>query len=112
MWFDAQAALVKIGGGDAPPSAPAMPDKRETKLAEIAEIAVSEDRVPEIPPSAARQLMASPYGESPGGRPLTYTGRVVSLEAWRCLSEWERHGARGRLWDREARQWETKRGET
>jgi hypothetical protein len=34
----------------------------------------------------------SSYGESLGGRLLTWTGRVVSLDAWRKLSEWEKHG--------------------
>lgn len=112
MWFDAQAALAKIGGGDAPPSAPVMPDKREAKLAEIAGIAEYEAHASEIATSAARQLMASPYGESPGGRPLTYTGRVVSLEAWRAMAAWERHGPRGQIWSGASQGWEKRRERT
>lgn len=29
------------------------------------------------------------------GRPLTWTGRVVSLDEWRKLPEWDRHGPDG-----------------
>ena len=112
MWFDAQAALAKIGGGDAPPSAPGMPGERETKLAEIAGIAEYEAHASEIATSAARQPMASPYGKSPGGRPLTYTGCVVSLEAWRAMSAWERHGPRGQIWSGVNQRWENRKERT
>lgn len=47
----------------------------------------------------------SPYGTSPGGRPVTYSGKVVSLDAWRSLSEWERHGPRQRRWSGKEQQW-------
>jgi len=112
MWFDAQAALGNLGDNAAPPSAPALPDKRETQLAGIAEIAVSEASAPETPPSATPHPMALTHGKSVGGRPLTYTGRVVSLGAWRSLSNWERHGPRGRIWDGVAKQWRQVESET
>ena len=47
-----------------------------------------------------------PHGLSVGGSPLTWTGRVVSLDTWRRLSEWERHGPNGRLWNGITGQWE------
>lgn len=47
-----------------------------------------------------------PHGTGVGGRPLTWTGRVVSLDAWRELSEWERHGPQGRHWNGISRRWE------
>lgn len=46
------------------------------------------------------------HGMSKGGRPLTYSGRVVSLEDWRTLSEWEKHGPDGRAWNCTTQQWE------
>ena len=46
-----------------------------------------------------------PYGQAFGGRPKTWTGRVVSLEEWRGLSEWERHGPGGRLFCGICRVW-------
>ena len=48
---------------------------------------------------------ASPYGQTIGGRQLTWTGKVVSLADWRTLSEWERHGSTGRVWDGKTQQW-------
>ena len=39
------------------------------------------------------------------GRPMTWTGRVVSLDAWRRLSAWERHGPDGRLFCGICRAW-------
>jgi hypothetical protein len=41
-----------------------------------------------------------PYGTACnlGDTPRTWTGRVVSLAAWKRLTEWERHGPNGRLW--------------
>ena len=39
------------------------------------------------------------------GRPVTWTGKVVSLDAWRSLSAWERHGPDGRLFCGICRAW-------
>ncbi len=105
MWFDAQAALARIGDTHAPPDRSAPPDKGAGPIAGLAGIAEAEVRAPEMSPSAARHQTPQPYGESVGGRPLTYTGRVVSLEAWRSLTGWERYGPRGRIWDGLSRQW-------
>lgn len=40
------------------------------------------------------------------GRVRTWTGRVVSLEAWRRLSTWDRHGPNERHWDGRTASWE------
>ena len=42
---------------------------------------------------------AFPYGLTVGCRPLTHSGRVVSLQAWRNLTEWELNGPNGRIWN-------------
>jgi len=49
-----------------------------------------------------------PYGTAcdMGLYPRTWTGRVVSLAAWRDLTDWERHGPRGQYWDGASGQWE------
>lgn len=47
-----------------------------------------------------------PHGMSPGNRPLTWTGNVVSFEEWQRLSEWERHGPGQRRWNGETKRWE------
>jgi hypothetical protein len=51
---------------------------------------------------------ASPYSMSAGGNPKTWTGKVVSLAEWRALSEWERHGSTGKVWNGLTQQWEAK----
>lgn len=58
------------------------------------------------PKIAPRSEGVSPYGTSPGGRPLTHTGKVVSLDAWRQLTEWEKHGSKGKVWNGVSREWE------
>lgn len=39
------------------------------------------------------------------GDPKTWTGRIVSLDAWRRLSAWDRHGPDGRLFCGACRAW-------
>jgi hypothetical protein len=51
-----------------------------------------------------------PHGEAAGGRPRTWTGRVVSLNDWRTLTDWERHGPNGRHWNGITRRWEQPHG--
>lgn len=48
----------------------------------------------------------SRHGFAINGHPKTWTGKIVSLDAWRQLSEWERHGPNGRQWNGITRQWE------
>jgi hypothetical protein len=50
------------------------------------------------------------HGVSVSGKPKTWTGRIVSLDAWRNLTEWEKHGPNGRHWNGRTRQWETPKG--
>ena len=50
---------------------------------------------------------AFPNGTSIGGRPLTWTGRVVSLDDRRRLSDWGRDGPQGKHWSGANRTWET-----
>jgi len=57
-----------------------------------------------------QQAQRKAHGVSFGGRPKTWTGRVVSLDAWRALSEWERHGSSGQSWNGAKRQWEQPKG--
>lgn len=61
---------------------------------------------PSRPAPSRPEPDAFPYGRSFDGRPLTWTGKVVSLDAWRELSDWERHGSTGKLWNGLTRQWE------
>jgi hypothetical protein len=42
--------------------------------------------------------------------PRTWTGRIVSLDEWRRLTEWEKHGPNGRQWCGITKQWEQLKG--
>ena len=55
------------------------------------------------PQPASRQ--DRPARLSVGGRPVTWTGRVVSLADWRALSPWDRDGPKGQRWCAKARAW-------
>lgn len=113
MWFDAQAALKNLDGAEMPRSGNLPPAQPEApRVANVAGVAQVRTENPRTPPSAAQSETAFLYGASAGGRPLTYTGRVVSLEVWRNLTEWERHGPRGRLWCGVNRRWEDRKDRT
>lgn len=60
------------------------------------------------PPAEPNRADGDPFrhGRSINGTPLTWTGRIVSLDEWRRLPEWERHGSTGRVWNGLTRQWE------
>ncbi|RYH07747.1 hypothetical protein EU800_19210 [Tropicimonas sp. IMCC6043] len=126
MWFDVNAALAEIEGGTKsvteaqPPATTATTATTATKPVRVANVAgvatLSTPKAEAIPHCAARRVAevadvatpeTLPHGVSVAGSPLTWTGRVVSLEAWRRLSEWERHGPDGRLWNGLTREWET-----
>ena len=107
MWFDVQQALSEIEGGTPPPLVqPQMQD-----LAPIAAPRVAVVASVAMPPVQKPEFVADPdahhpHGTTFDGRPLTWTGRVVSLAAWRMLTEWERHGPKGQHWKGITSQWE------
>jgi len=45
------------------------------------------------------------HGRAAGDRPVTWTGRVVSLADWRDLTAWERDGPDGWLWNGITQRW-------
>ena len=51
-------------------------------------------------------IAARAHPQADASSPRTWTGRVVSLQAWREMTDWERHGPRGRLWNGITKQWE------
>ena len=46
-----------------------------------------------------------PRAFSHSGRPVTWTGRIVSLDEWKRLSAWDRHGQDGRMFCGACREW-------
>ena len=60
------------------------------------------------PPARADEPDADPFrhGQAVGGRPVTWTGAIVSMAAWRDLTAWERDGPNGRMWNGFTKQWD------
>jgi hypothetical protein len=117
MLFDVQAALAEILNDTPEAAIPAIPAISPGRIAGIAGIAAgpAEIQTPAevlpFPPSAPgiprHEPDDSPHGHCRiTGRPRTWTGRVVSLDEWRRLSAWDRHGSTGKLWNGITRQWE------
>lgn len=52
-------------------------------------------------------LNDSLFQKTVGGRLATWTGCVVSLDEWRSLTAWKRHGPDGRYWCGISREWRT-----
>ena len=46
------------------------------------------------------------HGHTFDGTPKTWTGKVISLVAWRHLSEWGKHGPDGKQWNGKTQRWE------
>lgn len=65
---------------------------------------------PETTPDTRPKTAEPPHGNSVGLRPKTWAGKVVSLDAWRQLTDWEKHGPNGRVWNGKTQQWERGNG--
>lgn len=110
MLFDARAALAEILAQGA--ATPATPATDGPNVASVASVAVPQCKTvegahPSVPTPPHHGF---PYGLGCGGRPHTWAGKVVSLEEWRRLTDWERHGSTGKVWNGRTRQWEPSTG--
>ena len=111
MWFDARRALAELPpAGNAESEAPAganranranPPPSGPTRLARLARLAPPGAEKAEAPEAADQPKNCSPFG-----RARTWTGRVVSLDEWRSLTEWDRFGPNGRMWNAITGKWE------
>ena len=108
MKFDAYAALADLRRKDSDSATPAtcatpVPEIAH-HVAQVAHVARRTD--------AGRELHVTRLPDFPHGRcswtdqPRTWTGRIVSLDEWRCLSDWERHGSTNKTWNGLTCQWE------
>jgi len=100
MWFDAHAKLAEIGGTPAAASATTATRRAGTppRVADVASVATPRHSESPSGPGEPDDADMFRHGRSVTGLPRSWTGRIVSLDAWRQLSRWERHGPDGRLW--------------
>lgn len=124
MWFDVAAALAGIEART--PETHAAPHPRDRPVSQLSRVSqapeteprsagagasVAPSPAPSRPerarhvPSALGEGDAFRHGRTGGGRPRTWSGAIVSLEEWRGLSAWDRHGPDGRLWCGCCRAW-------
>jgi hypothetical protein len=114
MWLDVRAKLAEIQAS--PPATTATTATTVTKWAEpvprVAEVAEVAGPLPLKPkktfapqPNDGDAQDMWRHGASVTGSPRTWTGRIVSLDAWRTLTEWEKHGPNGRHWCGLCRGW-------
>ena len=118
MKFDPYAFLESRDQDDPPPAIraiPAIPNRPNSTnsmnsmpLPAQAEKARAEvlPFTPSAPEPIPHPPEVFPYGLGINGTPRTWTGRVVALDEWRRLTDWERHGNTGKLWNGLTRQWE------
>jgi hypothetical protein len=113
MFFDVQANLAEVLKQEATPATRATSATKRANVASVADVAGGhpENQKTEIPPSPPKAApdphdTAQPARFSVGGSPCTWTGKVVSLEEWKRLTDWERHGPNGRHWNALSGQWE------
>lgn len=110
MHFDARAVLAEILESE--PRAPATaatpatqgPETRPmSRMSRVSQGVGAENGKNANP--APRPRHDTPRTAKPEAGGITWTGRVVSLDEWRSLSEWDRHGPNGRLWCGLCREW-------
>jgi hypothetical protein len=117
MLFDVQAALAEILGESTPPAIaaiPAIPSPTNSGNSGNSSLATAGFTSATVLPFAATPSVSPPlrddgdmfrHGRSVTGQPRLWTGRIVSLDEWRKLTAWERHGPDGRMFCGACREW-------
>lgn len=117
MKFDAYAFLADCEENPLPRAKRANRAKQDAPISTFSTISTPLPVNPEIPRPAPVLPFAPPpepsrqdgepfrHGHGPDGRSRTWTGRIVNLDDWRRLSDWERHGPDGRLFCGICRAW-------
>ena len=112
-FFDVRAELAKIQNQQDTPATSATPATQTPQnaphVAKVADVAAPPAEIPNFEkPTVASEESDMRHGFAVNGYPKTWTGKVVSLEAWRELSEWDRYGPDGRVWCGMTQKWRRK----
>lgn len=123
MFFNPKAALAEIEKQGATPATSATSAtlciKSPQKVADVADVAAP---LPNISKSGPRDKVTENvakvaggdrhfpktdmrHGFAANGDPKTWTGKIIPLDAWPNLTEWDRHGPNGRLYCGVCQQW-------
>lgn len=109
MWLDVRAKLAEIEGNFLTTSATqAPPAVAVSQLSQVSQAPSTANAKPSVvspQPSDSDAQDILRHGASVTGSPRTWTGRIVSLDAWRALTEWEKHGPNGQHWCGLCRGW-------
>jgi len=107
MMFDAYAVLAAIlrESGQAAYEPAPVPISTISTIGTPPDARAHVGRPPSRPPDRP-DPETLPYGRGVSGSPRTWSGRVVSLDEWRRLTEWEKHGSTGKTWSGLTRRWE------
>ncbi|MEW9919356.1 hypothetical protein AB2B41_07060 [Marimonas sp. MJW-29] len=101
-------ALANVSGEkiNSPPDNMTKPDKTPSIQPEGAFCQVlsncQEEDVRKIVEPVADDMR---HGFTVNGSPKTWTGKIMSLDDWRKLSDWQKHGPDGRMWCGACREW-------
>lgn len=108
MLFDVRTALAKIEDQPQKTATSAtsatQTHQRRPHVAIVADVAGHQTEI-----LKSRAEPDCPHTTSPGGRPVTWTGKVVSLSEWRELTDWQRHGPNGKTFNGKTMKWEGER---
>lgn len=107
MMFDAYAVLAAIlrESGQAAYEPAPVPISTISTISTPPDARAHVGRPPSRPPDRP-DPETLPYGCGVSGSPRTWSGRVVSLDEWRRLTEWEKHGSTGKTWNGLTRRWQ------
>lgn len=116
MGFNLDAALAEILATPVATVATVATNRQSVaKVAGVAAYQPPATKPPEVlpftPPPSAKPIPSREdddtfrHGRSATGNPVTWTGRIVRLDEWKRLSEWDSHGQDGRLWCGICREW-------
>ena len=101
MFFDPRAELAKIRkAAPTPATSATQKPQNPPHVAKVADVAATQRQNAKTAPSDMR------HGHAINGHPKTWTGNIVSLAAWRQLSDWEKHGPDARHWNGLTKSWE------
>lgn len=132
MLFDVQAALAEVMKASPMSATTATTATNRAQPGTVSQVSrLSQGHTAEIPPasflddgkvattspsapnpeialsfSEPSAFCGFPYGRAPNGNPRTWTGRIVSMEGWRTLSDWERHGSTDKVWNAMSECWD------